>query len=134
MTFLSLMTWQFVDKPTCIPDIAGHPTNVLDLDLTSCPDQWSTEVLPPLGTSDHSMIYISNLIPNQRQITCLGPRLNMLRLTFISISIKVNHLELLATTARKSWKMQRAAMCMQSKSKIKTKNLDLESCIGGKTV
>lgn len=47
---------QVVGKPIRVPDTTGHHANVLDLFFTYCPDQYSVEVLPPVNTSDHSLI------------------------------------------------------------------------------
>lgn len=56
--FSPYLTTQTVDKPTLAPDTAGHHANLLDLFLASCFDQCSAKVLPSLGTSDHSLIYV----------------------------------------------------------------------------
>lgn len=47
---------QVVGKPIRVPDTTGHHANVLELFFASCPDQYSVEVLPPVNTSDHSLI------------------------------------------------------------------------------
>lgn len=41
-----------------VPNTTGHYTNRLGLFLTSCPDKCLSKVLPPLGTSDHSLITV----------------------------------------------------------------------------
>lgn len=45
-------------KHTCVPGIAGHHANLLNLFIISCPDQWADEVLLLLDTSDYSLIYV----------------------------------------------------------------------------
>lgn len=48
---------QIVAKPTRIPDTTGHHANLLDsLYHIFSWKKYSTEVLPPLDTSDHSLI------------------------------------------------------------------------------
>ena len=49
---------QIVDKPTHVPDQAGHFSNLLDLFLTSSPDACSLSVHSPLGSSDHCLIQV----------------------------------------------------------------------------
>lgn len=49
---------QIVDKPIRVPDIDGHHANLLDIFHASYLDQCSTEILPPLGTSDYSVIHV----------------------------------------------------------------------------
>lgn len=49
---------QFVDKFTCILNTAEHHANQLEVFFTSCSNQCSTELLPPLASSDHSLIFV----------------------------------------------------------------------------
>lgn len=45
-----------MDKCTCVPNTSGHHVN-LDFFITTCPDQCSADGLPPLDSSDHSLIH-----------------------------------------------------------------------------
>ncbi len=49
---------QLINEPTRIPDRDGDRSQLLDLFLTTHPDNYSTEVASPLGTSDHCLIQI----------------------------------------------------------------------------
>lgn len=57
-SFITYKLTQIVDKPTCVPDTTGHHISLLDHFLISCPEKCFVEVLPPLGTSDHSLINV----------------------------------------------------------------------------
>lgn len=48
---------QIVDKSSCFADI-GYPANTLDRVFLTCLDQYSNDVLLPLGTSNLSLIYV----------------------------------------------------------------------------
>lgn len=48
---------QIIGEPTCVQTTC-HQVNILNLFLTSCPDKCLTKVLPPLGTSVHSLISV----------------------------------------------------------------------------
>lgn len=52
-----LHSLQIVDMPPFNPVTTGYYAKMLDMFITSYPDQCSTEVLPPLGTSKHSLIF-----------------------------------------------------------------------------
>lgn len=49
---------QIIREPTQVLDKKGHQVNLLSFILTSCPDKCLSKVLPPLGTSDHSLISV----------------------------------------------------------------------------
>lgn len=48
---------QIVDKFTCILNTAEHHANQLEVFFTSCSNQCSTGLLPPLASSDHTLIF-----------------------------------------------------------------------------
>lgn len=56
--FVAYDLTQIVNKPTHAPDTMRHHVDLLDVFLTSCPEKYSSEVVPPLNTSDHSLINI----------------------------------------------------------------------------
>ncbi|XP_045509327.1 uncharacterized protein LOC123704883 [Colias croceus] len=47
---------QLVPSPTRIPDVEDHTPSLLDLFLTSSPDNYKVSVAAPLGSSDHCLI------------------------------------------------------------------------------
>lgn len=55
--FIAYKLTYIVDKPTYVLDITGHHAN-LDFFLTSCLDKCSAKVLPPLGSSNYSLINV----------------------------------------------------------------------------
>ncbi|XP_059056926.1 uncharacterized protein LOC131850642 [Achroia grisella] len=56
---------QLVHSPTRIPDIETHTSSLLDLLLTTGPDEYSVTVEAPLGSSDHCLI--------RSQVQCTQP-------------------------------------------------------------
>ncbi|KAL7640504.1 UNVERIFIED_CONTAM: hypothetical protein RMT77_008779 [Armadillidium vulgare] len=53
---------QLVHLPSRIPDRLGDEPNILDLFLTSYPSPYTVKFFPPLGSSDHLLISVSNSI------------------------------------------------------------------------
>ena len=51
---------QLVHTPTRVPDRCADVSNILDLFLTSNPSPYTIKSLPPLGTSDHTLISVSS--------------------------------------------------------------------------
>jgi len=47
---------QLIKEPTRVPQLVGERGYLLDLFLTTSPDKYTTEVLAPLGTSDHCVV------------------------------------------------------------------------------
>ena len=47
---------ELVESPTHFPCVAGQAINLLDLFLTSHPEQYEVKVIAPLGNSDHCTI------------------------------------------------------------------------------
>lgn len=47
-----------MNKPTCFPDTTGPLANILDPFYSFCFEKSSAELLPPLATSDHSLINV----------------------------------------------------------------------------
>ena len=47
---------QLVHSPTRIPDVETHTSSLLDLLLTTRPDEYSISVEAPLGSSDHCLV------------------------------------------------------------------------------
>lgn len=58
MSNASYQLTQIVDKLPSVPDVAGNYAKFLNLLLLSCANQQFTEVLPPLGTSDYSLVHV----------------------------------------------------------------------------
>ena len=54
---------QLVNQPTRIPDNPDHRPYLLDLFLTTNPEQYDVEVRAPLGSSDHCLIAVSRIGP-----------------------------------------------------------------------
>ncbi|CAG4907437.1 unnamed protein product [Colias eurytheme] len=59
---------QLVPSPTRVPDIEDHTPSLLDLFLTSSPDNYEVNVVAPLGSSDHCLIRCT--VPLSRQSRC----------------------------------------------------------------
>lgn len=47
-----------MNKPTYVPNVAGHYNKLLDLFLTSSPDKYSLEMLLFLDILDHSLVNV----------------------------------------------------------------------------
>lgn len=47
---------QLVPEPTRVPDVEDHAPSLLDLLLTTCPDNYQVSVGAPLGSSDHCLV------------------------------------------------------------------------------
>lgn len=65
---------QLVLSPTRVPDVDHHRATLLDLLLTSHPDNYQTSVGPPLGTSDHCLIRSTTPILRQPRMRRAGHR------------------------------------------------------------
>ncbi|VVC88102.1 unnamed protein product [Leptidea sinapis] len=65
---------QLVIAPTRIPDVQDHRPSLLDLLLTSHPDGYLVSVDPPLGSSDHCLIWSTVPITRLTRPRFLGCR------------------------------------------------------------
>ena len=65
---------QLVSSPTRVPDVMEHTPSLLDLLLTSHPDDHVVTVNAPLGSSDHCLIRSTVPIVSKSRLRSSGSR------------------------------------------------------------